>query len=281
MSVYRAPMAPTEAVAPVVLPTVSRRVAVTSSALLAGATVACGLLAGAVSPVPFLCAGMLPLLGFIGSVVLAIRPASLRLDVHGVSGNHVVRVGERRASRQRWSVAWSDLRAVHVDVLDTCLVLHTRHDQLQVSLARGAHRAQTAIIDYHDRLLREPRRRALEIDALRRQLVQIPVRFQRQDAGSPRVVEVRPEGVALGLRLYPWEQVSSAHKIFVGDATGMVRVILRDGRALDVAGRFDSPLDELAELIDPPFDKVEVVRRLVGGGMDLREAAARAGLPAA
>jgi hypothetical protein len=260
MSVYRfGPEVPTEAAAPVVIRAVDRPAAVAWASGFAGTTIAFGALAGMASPIIGVL-GVAPLLGLMYFANLAVRSSDIRLDAQGISGEHVVRVGERAPRRQRWSVAWRDLRAVHIDRMDSSLVLHTTHEQLGISLAGGAARVQTAIIDYHDRLLREPRRRALGTESMRRALVREPVRFIRHDGGSPRVVEVGPAGLALELRLLPWEQVASAHKIFVGDRTGMVRIILRDGSSIDVDGRYDAPLDELAELIDPPFDKVEAAR---------------------
>jgi hypothetical protein len=100
-----------------------------------------------------------------------------------------------------------------------------------------------------------------------------------------RVLELGPEGILHGptdseLRLLPWDEVVAAHRIYSScESTRAVRLLLTDGRFIDLKGEYDRSLDDLCELVDPPLDKVALARDQMLSGIPLGEAAKNAGLP--
>jgi hypothetical protein len=100
-----------------------------------------------------------------------------------------------------------------------------------------------------------------------------------------RVLELSREGIFHGpsdadLRLLHWDELVGAHRVYtVHETTRAVRLLLGDGRYVDLTGEYDRPLDDICELVDPPLEKVANARDEMLGGASLRDAAENVGLP--
>jgi hypothetical protein len=119
--------------------------------------------------------------------------------------------------------------------------------------------------------------------------------LQDRRKASARVLELRADGLAVGrtassMRLIPWEDILYAslveEKTYKSDGTMTssdfrLEVHLRAQPAVVLDSRYDRPLQQLCELIDPPLAKVADAKQRIAEGADIETAAVTAGLPAA
>jgi hypothetical protein len=102
-----------------------------------------------------------------------------------------------------------------------------------------------------------------------------------------KVIELGAEGIQHGpsdseLRLVPWDDVLSAHRVYTShETTRAVRLLLTSGHHVDLSGDYDRPLEEICELVDPPLEKVAFARDRMLAGVPLTQAIEEAGLPPA
>lgn len=104
-----------------------------------------------------------------------------------------------------------------------------------------------------------------------------------------RVLELRAGGLALGsapdrLETIAWRDILLVRRtITTSDTqrkTTALDVRLRDGRSIVLNGSYGRSLDDLAELIDPPVQKLALARASMATGVDIETATRTAGLPA-
>ena len=272
-------------------------------------------------------------MGVYRGLGLAKPTAERERVLHGIAGRICLGpegLALRTLRRGRVFLRWDELRALHRRSGDLFehLVLVTDRGRLSLPVglsARRVARLQASILGYHERLLRDRRRRELGVDEIRRQRLDWPIRVAKLGRRSPvpavavvlvalgllfvagqllpavalvaaaaawgrrrerwKVLLLGPEGIEHGatdsdLDLVPWDDVLSAHRVLTShESTRAVRLLLRDGRHVDLVGPYDRPLEELCDLLDPPLEKAALVRDHMLAGLPLAEAAERAGLP--